>query len=360
MQHITRVVSCTVVAAAAIVTTPGCQGLPNCRVSAVKTADVEYVLAEYRIASQAARTVPAEVTDTPAYRVERPNIKKVAIRFPDSCHEAGAAEVTGKSNAGGTTIFKSRCGVWLGELERSLSGSGFIVYSSDAVHQLEKQGKSAYVAAAELGADLVIQFNSLEATDVKAGGLAGTRFLYFKSNEKGEELGPLALPDATRSYFRTFIKQRMEPKGAEPVVALAAILDATAILAKPMGAAAAGESIWFYRRSLTKPLESAGSMRFLFARAPQPPPAPGATVAPGAGGFGGLAGGGFAGGSAPEWLVAAPDIPAPLQPPPPPAASEDVSTSSSGDVVDHFAVQRLALVRESAGDFVARFAGKSK
>ncbi len=331
MLNVTRVVSLAITVSMALVAV-GCQGLPNCSTVAIKETPVEYVLAEYRIGSEAARKTPAEVSETPAYKVERPNIKKVAIRFPDSCHEAGAAAVTGKAgDASGTTIFKSRCGVWLGELERSLSTNGFIVYSSDAVHQLEKQGKSAYVAAAELGADVVIMFNSLEAKDVKAGGLAGTRFLYFKSNENGEELGPLALPETTRSYFRTFIKMRKEPKGAEPVVALAAILDATAILAKPMGTAAAGESIWFYRRSMTTPLKSAGSMRFLFAH--------------------------VVGNE--QWMVAAPNIPAPPEPPPPPPSAEDVSMSSTADVADAYAVERLGLVRESAMDFVGRFAGKS-
>ena len=331
MVSVARMGSCVLLGGCALVMTTSCRGVPNC-VETPKAVDVEYVLAEYRIGSESARMTPAEVSDTPAYKTERPNIKKIAIRFPDSCHEAGAAVVTGKAGeANGTTIFKSNCGVWLGELERSLSASGFIVYSSDAVHQLEKQGKSAYVAAAELGADVVIMFNSLEAKDVKAGTLAGTRFLYFKSNEKGEEGPALPLPETLRAYFRTFIKARKEPKGAEPVVALAAILDATAILAKPMGSAAAGESIWFYRRSMTRPLKSAGSMRFLFARTA----------------------------TSEQWLVAAPDLPTVREAPPPPPSSEDVSMSATTDVSDAYAVERLALVRESATDFVARFAGKN-
>lgn len=306
----------------------GCSAVPQC----AGGLGSQYLMAEYRIGAESARTAPAEVSETPAYLAQRTGIRKVAIRFPDTCHDAGAANVSGKSaeGSGGTTIFKSRCGVWLGELERAFSANGFIVYSSDAVHQQEKLGKSAYVAAADLGADVVIMFNSLEAPDVRAGGLAGTRFLYFKSNEKGEELGPQALDDATRTYLRTFIKQRKEPKGAEPVVALASILDATAILAKPLGNAQPGESIWFYRRTVTRPLKSTGSMKFLFSRTDDKA----------------------------QWTITMPDLPPSALPPPPPPVSEEVSVTSTSDISDPYATERLVVVRASATDFVNRFSGK--
>ena len=95
----------------------------------------------------------------------------------------------------------------------------------------------------------------------EGGAEGGASFKYFESNAKGDRGTPLALDDATRAQFREFAKSTTGGDiVANQVIALSSSLDSTGIVTTT------GESIWFYRRTVTIPTTTQQGMRFLFAR----------------------------------------------------------------------------------------------
>lgn len=301
-------------------------GIPRCT-----TCAIDYTLAEYR--SVAATYVPPrlEVTPTPTYEEARKaaRFKMAAIRLPDTClrREGGtndsAAEASGVSRAKTTqTILSTDCGVWLAELERALTQSGFGVISWDALRQIEVTERiSTYVAAKKLLADIVFIFNSLDVSPSNTGGTAGMKFRYFASNEKGQALEPRSFDDGNRAWFREAIKTRAGSALATGAVALASTLDSTAI------DTGSGQAVWFFRRTVTQPLTSGGGMQFLFARTDATDP----------------------------WAPTSPVLPkAPVRSPT--FATEDAQDSSVGYSPDNqFAAEKLELIRAAAKDFVTKF-----
>jgi hypothetical protein len=322
-------------AAAAILVAPALgactSGVPHCKPPPAPPAPipVSYALVEYRAGGEIGQQPPKiEINQTSAYKANKDTFKSVAIRFPDNCLQtaaSAASAVTGASRASETQTFLSTiCGVYLSELERALTQNGYRVYSWDALRGLERQKNlSPYAAGKELGADIVFVFNSLDAAPVQAGSSLRASYKYFASNPRGARLQPLALDDATRGKFRDFAKSQAGAVDAKQVIALSSTLDSTAIVTS------GGESVWFYRRTVTKPITTGAGMRFLFGRA---------------------------GGD--EWMPAVPFIPQPVgvAPPPPQVRTEDVTESQvSGSAADPYAAEELELIRASATDFVTKF-----
>jgi hypothetical protein len=322
-----------VAATLAATTVGGCtSGVPHCKPPPPPPPPmpVSYALVEYRAGGETGQPPKVEINQTPAYRASKDTFKSVAIRSPDSCIQTAASAMTGASRAGETqTILSTDCGVYLSELERALTQNGYRVYSWDALRGLERQKNlSPYAAGKELGADIVFVFNSLDAAPVQAGAGARASFKYFASDPKGDRLDPLALDDATRSKFRDFAKSQAGTVAANQVVALSSTLDSTAIVTS------GGESVWFYRRTVTLPVKTRSGMRFLFGRT----------------GWG-------------EWKPAIPLVAEALgvAPPPPQVRTEDVTeTQVSGSAADPYAAEKLELIRAAATDFVTKFQSGEK
>jgi hypothetical protein len=313
----------------------GCtSGVPRCKAPPppAAVARAEYALMEYRAGGELGRPPKIEIQDTPTYRDKRAGFGVAAIRLPDSCEQESAASVGGLSAKDRTkTILATQCGVWLAELERALTSAKFRVISWDALRGMERQKSlSPYEAGKVLGADIVFVFNSLDASPVKAGASAGASFKYFVSDARGAKGPPLALDDQTRAMFKDFAKRAAGGDGgdAQQVVALSSSLDSTAIPTGLNDAKIGGESIWFYRRTVTLPIKTTKGMRFLFGRMP----------------FG-------------AWQPAAPWVPPQMAVPQGPRLqTEDVTESQvSGSVDDAYAAERLELIRAAATDFVDKF-----
>jgi hypothetical protein len=263
-----------------------------------------------------------EISPTDAYQQAREAVQKAAIRLPEECSNESAAQVTGESQRT-DAIVKTMCGTWLAELEKALVKANFRVVSWDSLHGLERsKNLPAYVAAKELGADVLFLFNSLEASDVKAGGEAGARFQYFASDERGTKGQPFPLPDNERLALRNFVQAKTKVftgKEAAGVVALSSTLDSTAILTST------GESVWFYRNTTVKPVTKDTGARFLFAK------------------YNGA------------WYPASRDFQLVAAIPSVTMSAEDVMQGSVSASKDPYATERLDLVRSVANDFVGRF-----
>jgi hypothetical protein len=316
----------------------GCSsGVPHCTPFVAPppppAPKVDYALVELRTGSEHGTSPQVEITQTDAYRAAHATFHAAAIRLPDSCLATTSAGATGVSREGQTqNILSTQCGVWLQELERALTQIGFKVFSWDALLGLERQKNiSPYEAGHQLGAEVVFVFNSLDASPVQAGTQAKTSFKYFHSNAKGGRSAPLALDDGTRAQFRDFIKKTSGLDSAKGGVSLSCTLNSTAIVT---GGTNPGESIWFYKRTVTIPVKSGGGARYLFAREEGGP-----------------------------WTPAAPDLPkvAPAVVQAPQASSEDiVESQTSAAKEDNYAAERDQLIHAAAADFVSKFQSGDK
>lgn len=305
----------------------GCsQGIPRCVAPPPPPPDIraEYVLVSFSMGGEYAKPPADEVKATDTYDKGRTSYKTAAIRLPDSCLNESAGKVSGMSNQS-QTILQTQCGPWLSEIEKALVGSGLTVMSWDALWKLEREkGISTYSAGAQLGADIIFVFNSLEAGDIKAGSSVAGTFKYFLSDEAGTPVSPLPLDDATRAQFQTFVRAVLQSRtAADQVTALSAILDVTAVLPT------SGQSVWFFRRAQTIPVTDTKGLNFLFGRYP------------GA-----------------QWQPVAPRVQILAAPVASPSYSaEDTVSSTVGAGADPYQAQRLELIRNGADAFVSAFRG---
>ena len=183
-----------------------------------------------------------DVTPSPKYTelIEAGSIKKVAVRAPDACAAATAADTTGMAQKE-KSVMSTRCGVEMGEIERALTAAGFIVISwRDLDQKIRHDQATALDAAKTLEADVLFQINSLEQVTAKPGSDARWDRVFCRSNKKGEVVEPANIDESQMSELAGKIKEQ-EQILANGTVSLAAMLDVNAVLV------GSGQTIWFYR-----------------------------------------------------------------------------------------------------------------
>jgi hypothetical protein len=251
----------------------GCQStLPSCETPA-PPAPSEYALVEYRLRETGDGAPKVEISDTETYRAEHTRYTTAALRLPDACLAEGASAASASTSA-----LSPPCAEWLSAIEQALTSAGFRVMAWDAVWRLEREKSlSTYNAAKELGAEIVFVFNALDAATITAGSSKIPKHEYFESDEQGRRGIPLTLDEQTRSAFLKYTLDAAA-KSLEPasVIALSASLDSTAIVTQT------GESVWFYRRTVTRPTEAKQGLKLLFGRVNGGGWTPAAPVAEGA------------------------------------------------------------------------------
>src|SRR5262249_28618532 len=107
-----------------------------------------YILVESRLVESGRPMVGPEITATPHYHDAVATVHDVALLAPDSCAREGAAEATGAASRT-ATIVTTDCGVWMAELERSLSKAGYRVASWKAVNGIVNSERLSAIAAAQ-------------------------------------------------------------------------------------------------------------------------------------------------------------------------------------------------------------------
>lgn len=188
---------------------------------------------------------PPEIVETPTYQSERSKIRTVAVKAPDSCSNRTADERSGVA-VSQEAVLKTTCGVEMAEIERALSKASYKVISWKVLErEMEGRNLSALQVASDLGAQLLFQINSLEKSTRSLGKDARWERNYFTSNKYGEEISEKSFADAMRSFFKSSFLDSYE--SSVSLKRLAVTLDANAVLVK------GGESIWFYRWTLTDP-----------------------------------------------------------------------------------------------------------
>ncbi len=242
----------------------GCsRGLPTCRV--VEKASAEYFRVDYRVRAENGIVPRAEVRAAGRFEALRNTWTEgtAAIRLPDKCRQESAGSGTGAmGQGGGAEIMATTCGFWLAELERALVKAKYKVVSWNALNQVERtRNVPTYVAARDLGADLVFLINSLEDAPSALGSAYSESFRFFDSNEDGAKKAPRELDDDERAKLKGFVRDRTNVlRNGKNIIGIKAILDMTAVDTKT------GEAVWFYLKQEAKPVPSALDRRFLFAK----------------------------------------------------------------------------------------------
>jgi hypothetical protein len=239
----------------------GCQpALPSCETPA-SVVPSEYALVEYRLREKTDGAPEVAISDTETYRAEYARYTAAALRLPDSCLKKDVLP-GGDATAGPSSLLEEPCAAWVVELERALTNAGFRLTAWDAVLKLEREKNlSTYLAAKELGAELVFVLNDVNVASTTASSVKLAKHEYFESDEQGRRGKPLTFDEQTRSAFLAYTldaaRKSIQP---ESVVALTASLDSTAIVTQT------GESIWFYRRSTALATQAKQGLKLLFGR----------------------------------------------------------------------------------------------
>lgn len=226
-------------------------------------ANAAYVMVEYEAAAVVASAPEPEIGKAAGYERVLPSVRTIGLQFPEGgCKTESAARATGQAKDS-DTIMITDCGVWLAELERALSEHNYRVISWGAIKQEQQNNRlSTYEAAQRLGAEVVFVVNSMEANDMKRSASDGWKATYFHSDAAGTRGTRAVLPAMVREPLREVARRHVTRILQDPIVGWAGTLDVTAVLAST------GESIWFFRHSITRPRERENGMRFLFRRKP--------------------------------------------------------------------------------------------
>jgi hypothetical protein len=253
----------------ALVSTAACKPvLPDCGCQAHPDhpgcAERDYLLVEGRISLAVGLPVGVEVRGTPSYAQRYRAISTAAVRPPDECAKETASEVTGRADRT-DKIASTDCGVWMAEVERTLSAAGFRVVSWDAVRGLiTNRQMPPHEAARELNAQVLFLFNSAEAAIIGAGASLNKRAEFFHSDVWGHRGPPYPLPDSEGQGIQKAVAAKLADWIARntdrDAQALSATIDATAVLTDT------GEAFWFYRHSAVKQLTDSEGEAYLLVR----------------------------------------------------------------------------------------------
>lgn len=220
----------------------------------------EYVLVESELHIATTEGVLPEVTDTPRYRAELPNVRTVALQAPSECVSQTAANATGQAAATGTVV-KTYCGVEMGELERALTKQGFVVQSwSTLASMVQEHRITPAQAAGKLGAQVLFQVNSLERVQGEPARGARWERRFYKSDDQAAQGEPMELPENERQVLRAMVSQREDR--VLTGTRLGAMLDVNAILVST------GQTIWFYRWQKLDTGDMTTSLKALATRLP--------------------------------------------------------------------------------------------
>jgi len=199
---------------------------------------------------------PPDVTATSSYRAIQVKGATVAIQAPDECADRTAAAGQGEAVPARELIHKT-CGVEMAELERALARAGQRVISWSAVREkVRYQQVTPLVAARSLGADILLQVNSLEHTVIVPGYDTSWRRRFYESDKHGIRGPEATVPEARlRTLEREMRTVELEifPRGK-----VSATINATVV------SVSSGEAIWFYEWTQGEAFEQEVFARQLF------------------------------------------------------------------------------------------------
>ena len=189
----------------------------------------------------------AEIVESSAASSVKDKITKIAVKAPDTCANQTVGSTSGASS-NVSTVVATRCGVEMAALERSLARAGYEVISWKLMDEgLSRGGKPLAKLAEELGADGLVQVNSLEKNKSKIPGGARFETSYHSSNSRGAILKPAKISPPREQVIGD---QFLNPlhKSISSKTLLSVSLDATLIYVPTQ------QAVWFYKNAVLEPL----------------------------------------------------------------------------------------------------------
>jgi hypothetical protein len=128
--------------------------------------------------------------------------------MPDTCYESSSRAVSSGRATESNVVLATECSYWVTGVEKELIRRGFTVKSSLELAITLKQSKRTLVEAArEIGADTVLQINTLEFPEL----VPDTKSLkYFSSNSMGDKLLPTKMGQFQVKKITAFIMDSMK------------------------------------------------------------------------------------------------------------------------------------------------------
>lgn len=204
------------------------------------------------VALAAASDTEPEITRTPAYDRLLPTVHHVAIQAPSECENLSATRAAGQAAGAGREILHTTCGVEMAEVERRLTRQGFQVASWRALaNMVEASHMTPTAAAAQLGAQVLFQVNSLQRSNTQVA----RRPQWTQSFRTSDPLGrpgrvlPMAPRSAALAAQIGALAREAETSAINVTRRLGASLDVTAT------AVATGQSIWFFQWNHMQPFD---------------------------------------------------------------------------------------------------------
>jgi hypothetical protein len=185
------------------------------------------------------------VLETDDYEPALPNLKAVAVRFPNDCWKFDKKTVDGAQRV--TASLTPACAPWGEALTKALTTAGFKVAAHQDLVMVEAKQRMAPPAAAQwLNVNALLVVDKVEAAALPLGEAGRAKVSVLASDVNGNPGGPAKLGDRARKAVATLAGDRVRPWGDQAVEAVAEIR-VTAMLA------GTGTPFWRYARRLTSP-----------------------------------------------------------------------------------------------------------
>lgn len=204
-------------------------------------ASTRYELVKVQVVTDIDTSLAPSVTKSPNLATQLSGYKKVVVSHP-SMYVGESASEHGGIQGSAVLLQDQSSAIYVTEIEKQFLEKGFTVLSRQKMQELmwEKQVTSAEQAATLLGADAIVQINSLEYNpSLPLGQRTKVELSFYNSDPQGSPLSPLKHSAYMKDRRKTQIMDLLSGLIA-PHIQMA-LLDAKVIDAKT------GEIVFFYR-----------------------------------------------------------------------------------------------------------------
>lgn len=211
-----------------------------------------YYLVSTQLTPNQKAAASSEIVESSAAASVKGKINKIAIKAPDTCISQTAG-VTG----GGSTVIATRCGVEMAALERSLARAGYEVISWKLMDEgLAKGGTTLAKLAEELGADGLIQVNSLDKSKSKIPSGSKFETNYYMSNTRDARLSSTKATPLVREFVNNQFLSPLQQVISNKIL-LSVSLDATLLYVPTQ------QAVWFYKNTVLESLSTDMSKEYV-------------------------------------------------------------------------------------------------
>lgn len=189
-----------------------------------------------------------EITESKSFKDIKEKIKNVMILLPETITSQSKLVVNNSDSKDAKILISEDIAIWVSEIEKQFIRNGFNVISRQKAEETQRQKGFTRLeeTAGDLGIDAFIQINNLEFNWEYPYQFITTKKVFFKSDNKGANLGQTSIFEKTKTKIDIFIDGDLTKTEFKAVPAIFGNLDCKVIYAKT------GEVVWLYRNKSIK------------------------------------------------------------------------------------------------------------